>query len=91
MRKVLKILLICVLLAVGVMVILNPSIKKFKDFSYELEAGEKKVVYRKVSNFFIYSIYEKKIFEVDEYGYITEKYSEKYIGFMGNFWRDNDY
>lgn len=72
-----------------VLMYFNPSLNTFKEYDASIDPIEEKTVYRRVSNFLIFSIFEKKVYEVHDDGWSRYKYSYKYTGFLGNFWERN--
>ena len=69
------------------LMLLNPSYTRFKEYSQELTNARRKVVYKRTFNGLVFSIYQKKIFDVYEGKTPTPKKSEKYLGFFMNFFK----
>lgn len=69
------------------LMLLNPSLKAFKEYSGDIETNKRKVVYKRVANYLIFSVFEKKVYEIGYVDDASEEYSEKYTGFVRNFWR----
>lgn len=69
------------------MSLLNPSYTRFKEYSQGITTSTQKVIYKKIFNGFIFSIYQKQLFNIDEDETPTPKKSEKYLGFFMNFFK----
>lgn len=87
MKKIILYIIGATALIVIVLIFLNPSLRAFKEYNSDLETKGQKVVYRRVSNYLIFSIFEKVVYEVDRYDDAEVKSSERYTGFLRNFWR----
>ena len=73
MSKRKKIILISLGCILGILIITNPSLSRFKDYGY---------YGRKSADFFLFSIYES---ETDHYVGSHELWHHSYIGIFGNF------
>lgn len=87
MKAVYKYLLLVIGFLLIAIMILNPSVKRFKEFCNQTESKNIETAYRKIKNYFIFSVFEKETGEMDEYGEVSNRRTSMYIGFMGNFWR----
>lgn len=69
------------------LVILNPSYSSFKEYAGNLNTSTKKVVCKRVSNYLIYSVYEKHIVHINSNDrWVEQPVGEQYIGFLMNFY-----
>lgn len=70
------------------MILLNPSYRAFKEYAGDLNTSTKKWVCKRVSNYLIYSVYEKTVVYMNRYDRWVEKEGEgeRYIGFLMNFY-----
>ena len=68
-----------------ILMLLNPSYTRFKEYSQELTNAQRKVVYKRTFNGLVFSIYQKQIFDIEEDEPPTPETPEKYLGFCMNF------
>jgi len=71
-----------------ILILLNPSPQRFKEYLGESTLNKYEIVTRRSFNGFIFSVYERQII-VKESGYYTFKDPEKFYGFCLNFIRAN--
>lgn len=70
------------------MMLTNPKPSSFKEFSPDVSFKYKKWIYKRKSNWLIFSVYQKDLYVVDEYdGSVTVQESYKYVGILKNFFR----
>jgi len=70
------------ILILVILVISNPSLSSFRNFAKDID-DSKTTIFKKKSNYFIFSIYEKEWPITGNYQ--RQSQSEYYIGFLGNF------
>lgn len=68
----------------------NPSYAKFKEFGAEISTTYRKAVYKRTSNYIIFSIYQKQIIVTDRYTELEVEKTENYIGILMNFYKMKD-
>ena len=65
----------------------NPSYARFKEFGADVSTTYRKVIFKRTSNFIIFSIYHKQIIISDGGWTPNVKSEEKYIGLLMNFYK----
>ena len=82
-----KLMLVIILVAI----VLNPSHKRFKEFSEELNYERYKYVFRKTHDYIIFSTFEKiKYMFNEDYEIYKPISTEEYTGCFFNFYQINN-
>lgn len=67
--------------------ITNPSYTRFKEFGADVSTTHRKVIFKRTSNFIVFSIYQKQIIIADGGWTPHVESDEKYIGLLMNFYK----
>ena len=65
----------------------NPSYARFKEFGADVSTAYQKVIFKRTSNFIVFSIYHKQVISSDGGWTLNVKSDERYIGFVMNFYK----
>lgn len=83
MKTVYK-LFIALFAALIVLWALNPSMKQFKEYANDFTSTHRKVVYKRIKNYLVYSVYEKQVVTIEDGEYVPHP-PTRYKGFCMNF------
>ncbi len=86
MKKLLRQALPIIAIIAIVLILTNPSYRRFNQFAADLNVEPYKIITRKLNDCLIFSTYERKIYKQDDY---SKKYEllmdEIYYGYLLNF------
>ena len=82
----LKKIAITISVIIGILILTNPSLKDFIEFSNELDTKRVQYNYNKENNFIIFSIFRKSAYDVQGLRRYKELKSVRCIGVLKNFY-----
>jgi hypothetical protein len=88
MKFIFKIIGSITLITLSTLWLLNPSYSSFKQYAPDWTSTKRKVIYSRVKNYLVYSVYEKTVMVYDpEDQQLKEESSVRYRGFLLNFFK----